>query len=148
MAVKYINRKGAELSRADWDKRQKDDTYRIVSRYDNGVVNVTLIWNGRVADAQNLLPTMYPVFVLLVKNYMSDGRMVNDPVENDKTFATEKDGVDAYSKFLEHWTACEIDESGKFKEADNKLAPVVPPPPPDPNLPTSVSSELDDLGAW
>lgn len=140
----YLDREGVAISQDDWRVKSKDPAYTTVEQYDNGVVQITLKWVGRVVNPQDLFPGFYPVYVLLVKNYRSDGSLANDPVDNDKTFQTEAAAVEEYRRFLLEWTQCTTDEEGAFVEADNTLTP---PKPPDPNLPSSATDELDG-GAW
>lgn len=146
--TRYIDREGNAITEADWKKKQADAAYAVVKEYDNGVVRVTLKWNGRIAgpDATSY-PDYWPVFVLLVKNYKADGTLVNDPADNDQKFPNEEAAIKAYEAFLTKWTESQIGESGEFQEEGNVLTP---PPPPDPNKPqTEVDiPELGGVGAW
>ena len=133
-----------------WTKLQADESYRTVRQYDNGVVQVTLLWSGRVSasDAQTY-EEYWPVYILLVKNYKPDGSLAVDPADSDKTFPNEGKGIAAYEEFLVKWTECETSEhTGEFIEEGNDLAPIVPPPPPDPNKPQTEAVELGSTGAW
>ncbi|UUZ75462.1 hypothetical protein LP414_27490 [Polaromonas sp. P1(28)-13] len=141
----FVGRDGARITPEDWKAKTADAAYSVVSQYDNGVVQVTLKWVGRVPNPENSYPEYWPVFRILVKNYCADGSLSNDPVDNDKTFPTEVAGKAAYEEFLSKWTACEVDAEGDFMEADNTLTP---PKPPDPNKPNTESEELGEVGAW
>lgn len=143
--VLYVDRNVVGTTLEDWKIKTADAAYSIVRQYDNGVVQITLKWIGRVPNPGDSYPEYWPVFRILVKNYRGDGSLVNDPVDNDKIFPTEKTGIAAYEEFLTKWTACEVDPEGDFIEADNALTP---PPPPDPNKPNTESEELGESGAW
>jgi hypothetical protein len=143
--VLYLDRELKPIPEIEWKKLAADPSYTIVRQYDNAVVQLTLKWSGRVENPSNTFPDYYPVFVILVKNYKADGMLANDPVEGDRTFANEADGIAAYETFLTRWTECSVDPDGAFIEADNDLTP---PAPPDPNKPTTESEELGDVGAW
>lgn len=142
---KYIGRDGSPLTRVDWQAKRADPTYCTVRQYDNGVVQVTLKWSGVITQAT--LEEYWPVYILLVKNYLSDGSTVNDPVDGDKTFPNELTGLAAYEEFLTRWTDCTTtqDDEGNvvFVEADNALTPE---PPPNPDRPTTVWES--GVGAW
>jgi hypothetical protein len=92
------------------------------------------------------------MFALCVGNYNANGDIKEDPVENGKTFAYEKDGIAAYEAFLERWTASHRNADGEFEEEDNALTP---PPPPNPDAPSSDVAQFKgidlgdgDIGAW
>lgn len=144
-SVIYIDRVGMLITAEAWKAKQSDESYTIVRQYDNGAVRLVLKWVGRVANPAQVFSAYYKVFVLLVQNYRSDGTLVNDPVDGDKTFPDEAAAIEGYEEFLLKWTSCESDEAGEFIEQDNDLTP---PPPPDPNKPATVSDELGDGGAW
>lgn len=146
--TQYRDREGRAITEAQWKKLQADPAYTTVKEYDNGVVRVTLRWNGRIAGpAASTFPDYWPVFVLLVKNYRPDGTLVNDPVDNDKTYPDEQAAIKGYQEFLLKWTESEVDDAGEFLEEGNILTP---PPPPDPNKPTTVPDDdaLGGVGAW
>jgi len=146
MSIKYIDRAGKTITAKEWKEKRDDPLYSTVKEYDNGVVKVTLKWSGRVANPQNTYAEFWPVFILLVKNYRSDGSCVDDPVDGDRTYPTEAAGDIAYQTFLLKWTECETSEhTDEFVEFGNSLAPE---PPPDPNKPATQSEELGDTGAW
>lgn len=142
--VGYFDRAGLPITQAFWKEKQADPSYTTVRQYDNAVVKVTLKWNGRVTNTDTF-QDYWPMFILLVQNYTSDGSLANDPVAGDKTFGSEEAALKGYEDFLVDWTGSERDTEGAFVEADNLLTP---PPPPDPNQPASVSEELGDEGAW
>jgi hypothetical protein len=142
--IAFIDRQGKAIGAEAWKERQKDASYVIVSQYDNGVVQVTLKWNGRIENPQNTFPSYWPVFVLLVKNYKADGTLALDP-ESDQTFGDEASAVKAYEDFLVRWTESTTNEEGEFVEQDNLLTP---PAPPNPDLPESDAQELGETGAW
>lgn len=144
----YVDREGKHISSEEWKLKSGDIAYTTVKEYDNGVVRVTLKWNGRVSgpSAQSFADC-WPIFVILVKNYKADGTLVNDPVDNDQYFPNEADAVKAYESFLLKWTESEVDDAGEFMEEGNVLTP---PPPPDPNKPQCEVDEpaLGGVGAW
>jgi hypothetical protein len=142
--VLYVNREGVPIPPARWKELSADAAYFTVRQYDNAVVQVTLKWVGRVPDPDNTFPDYWPVFMILVKNYRADGTLAVDPADSDKTFPDETAAIKGYEEFLTRWTASSVDAEGKFTEEDNLLTP---PPPPDPNVPQSVSTDLEE-GAW
>src|SRR3569833_2444458 len=78
--TQYRDREGKAISEAQWKKLQADTAYKTVKEYDNGVVRVTLQWNGRIEGAAaSTYAEYWPVFILLVKKYKQDGTLVNDP---------------------------------------------------------------------
>jgi hypothetical protein len=136
----FVDKQCSRITLEDWNKKSNTPAYYTVERYDNGVVQITLQWSGRV-DRPDNYKDYWPVFVLLVKNYTSSGSLALDPVENDKTFATIEEGRAAYQKFLTHWTNCDIDEDGSFKEVDNTLLPAD-------SLEEEKPEEKQNLGAF
>lgn len=140
--VRYINREGEDITKEAWASLRANPEYFTVRSYDNGAVFAELRWNGKV-DNPDTFEDYYPVYILLVKNYREDGTQVNDPVDGDKTFAKESEGLQAYEDFLMKWTECEKTEAGQFIEKDNALVP------PSPDAP--VSAPLESVGcdsAW
>src|SRR3569832_380552 len=134
--TQYRDREGKAISEAQWKKLQADPAYKTVKEYDNGVVRVTLQWNGRIEGAAaSTYAEYWPVFILLVKNYKQDGTLVNDPVDTAQPFPTEEADIILYQEFLEKWTDSQIDDSGEFVEEGNILTP---PPPPVPIKPTTA----------
>lgn len=145
MAVIYINREGEKISKQDWKELQTQDSYKVVRLYDNGVVHLQLTWIGRI-DNPDTFQSYWKNFILTVKNYRSDGSLVNDPVDGDRTFSNEAEGIKAYEDFLLHWTDCSVDDEAKFVERGNTLEL---PLPPDPNRPEGGVFEVDGMnGAW
>ncbi len=144
----YLNRQGMNIDHATWLKLLGDESYRIVREFDNGVVQIRLIWVGKLSRVQRQsFRETWPVYEMRVMNYKADGSLAADPVEDGKTFPDEESGIKAYEEFLLTWTDCERDDENKFVEVDNHLAP---PPPPDPDAPTStegVKGLPEDLGA-
>jgi hypothetical protein len=147
MAVAYFTRGGARIDKNEWARNRADPSYCEVRAYDNGAVRVTLEWLGKITDYGNVYPMFHKLFKLHVANYTTDGRLVPDPVEQSRTFATEAEAVKFYEEFLTKWTESGVDEFGDFQEADNSLTP---PPPPDPNRPSIEPDEpeLGGVGAW
>lgn len=143
--VGFYDREGKAIPQDVWTAKSKDPSYAVVREYDNAVVRVTLKWIGRVQNPGNYFgPEFMPLFVLLVKNYRADGSMVDDPADGDQKFGTEAVALAAYEEFLLKWTKSERDDEGEFVEADNTLTP---PPPPDPNKPSTEATDLEG-GAW
>lgn len=140
----FVNREGVPIAPDRWKELSADPAYFNVRQYDNAVVQVTLKWVGRVPDPQNTFPDYWPVFIILVKNYRADGSLAVDPAASDKTFPNEAAAIKGYEEFLTRWTESSVDAEGKFIEEDNTLTP---PAPPDPNVPQSVSMDLEE-GAW
>lgn len=145
----YIDRTGRKIDHGEWLKRLADDSYRTVRQFDNGIVQVSLFWVGKLnrLQAQSFRDT-WPVFSVRVLNYKADGSLAADPVDDNRTFHDEESALDWYEEFLTTWTESVIDDDGKLVEVDNHLAP---PPPPDPDAPTSSAETVkglpDDLGA-
>lgn len=149
--AKYFGRDGRPCQRSEWSRLRDDREYRIIREYDNGQVYVRLEWLGEVADPSTFRDC-WKMFALCVGNYNANGDIKEDPVENGKTFAYEKDGIAAYEAFLERWTASHRNADGEFEEEDNTLTP---PPPPDPDAPSSDVTQIKgidlgdgDIGAW
>jgi hypothetical protein len=142
--VAFIDRDGKPIDAKKWRELRADPAYPIVRQYDNGVVNVTLQWVGRIEDPQNTFSDYWKVFILLVKNYTADGSLVVDPADSDATFPDEEKGVEAYEKFLESWTASKRDDEGVLVEEGNTLEL---PKGPDPNRPQTESEDIEG-GAW
>jgi hypothetical protein len=149
MAVtSYYDREGEKISLAAWKEKQADESYRQLKAYDNGTVRVTLEWTGRVKDAANSFQDMWPLFVLNVGNYGSDGVLRADPIEDGKTFGDEATALKTYTEFLTRWTESHVVENGTTGEMElvEEGNTLVPEAPPDPNRPTTMID--DDIGAW
>lgn len=146
MSTIYIDRHGLRIPKQTWENYRADPTYRVVKEFDNGVVQVRLIWNGQMNKMQSqAFRETWPIFEVRVMNYTADGRLVPDPVADGETFPDESRALEAYEEFLVTWANCEIGADGALIEVDNQLAP---PPPPDPDAPTSVLKDApEDLGA-
>lgn len=143
--VAFVDREGKFIEHRAWMAKSNNPTYWTVAQFDNGVVQVTLKWVGRIENPGNSYRDLWPVYILLVKNYKADGTLAVDPADSDKTFANEADGVKAYQEFLTKWTESKVDDStGEFAEVGNTLEL---PKPPDPNQPVTESAELPG-GAW
>lgn len=143
----YLARDGSRITKEDWTEKRADATYSVLGEYDNGQVYAKLDWLGRIPKPDEVFPDYYKLFRFTVSNYTADGSKVRDPVEGEVFFAYETAALAHYQEFLAKWTACEIEASGAFVEADNAL---IPPPPPDPNKPASEpeAPELGGVGAW
>jgi hypothetical protein len=148
----YFDRKGSLIGRDEWAALRGDPDYCTICEYDNGVVYIKVEWVGAVSAhfMKNTLSEYWPRYKIRVANYNADGNLMPDPIENGKTFSSEEEAVKVYERFLLAWTECDYDESGKFTECDNDLAPL---PPPDPNAPASDISAIkgltdDGIGAW
>ena len=115
--AKYFGRDGRPCQRSEWSRLRDDREYRIIREYDNGQVYVRLEWLGEVADPSTFRDC-WKMFALCVGNYNANGDIKEDPVENGKTFAYEKDGIAAYEAFLERWTASHRNADGEFEEED------------------------------
>ena len=143
--VGYFDRELKPIPKDVWTAKSNDPSYWTVRQYDNAVVRVTLKWVGRVPNPGDSFPDYWPMFILLVQNYRSDGSLANDPADGDRTFPNEAAAIGGYEDFLLKWTQCAQDEEGAFVEADNTLTL---PAPPDPNKPATESDELGGTGAW
>jgi hypothetical protein len=148
--ISYFGRDGRQIQKSEWARLRANGEYRVVRKYDNGAVFVELEWLGEVRDAANLFKDHYPLFMLNVINYDAVGNLRRDPVDNGKTFATERDGIEHYEAFLERWTNSHRDENNVLVEEDNIHTP---PPPPDPDAPSSEVSSIklgadDDGAVW
>jgi hypothetical protein len=153
MAVKigYFDRDGNSIPLAQWKTYRQDESYALVKQFDNGKVRVILEWMGRVPNPHASFPDTWPLFMLMVHNYASDGTLRADPVDDGKTFCNERAAVDFYTTFIAKWTESELEvdlETGEevLVEVGNTLKPVEPPKPPDPNKPTTDTD--DEVGAW
>lgn len=141
----YFNREGMPMSGAQWKTMTADPTYRVLKEFDNGRVQVRLFWNGALTLQQKTsFRDTWPLFTIRIMNYDAEGRLRAD-THDGETFAYEADALNAYEEFLTTWADCHIDDDGKLVEVDNHLAP---PPPPDPDAPTSVLKDAPpDFGA-
>ena len=142
----YFDREGHRIEKELWDKRQADPSYRIVREFDNGQIQVRVIWNGKLnrLQAQSFRDT-WPIFEVRAMNYRADGSLAADPNFDGQTFAHEDDAIETLEIFLEDWTKSYRTDDGRLVEVDNHLAP---PPPPDPNVPTSTIKDApEDFGA-
>lgn len=145
----YLDRQGLRINPGKWLKLQADDSYRTIRQFDNGTVQVSLFWVGKLTRLQaSSFRDTWPVFSARVFNYKADGTISPDPVDDNRTFHDEESALDWYEEFLTCWTDSTIDDNGNLVEVDNLLAP---PPPPDPDAPTSTAEDVkglpDDLGA-
>lgn len=142
----YFNREGAPIPSAKWFQLRKDPAYRTLKEFDNGRVQVRLIWNGALTLQQKTsFRDTWPLFAMRVMNYDSEGKLRPDPSRDGETFAYEHEALNGYEEFLVTWADCHIDDDGALVEVDNHLAP---PPPPDPDAPTSVLKDAPpDFGA-
>lgn len=147
MAIGYLDRDGAEITKDKWKELRADEPYKRVRLYDNGVVHVELEWIGRITDLNKVWPDYYKVIKLTVQNYGSTGKLVPDPVDQDKFFPNQAAAIKFYEEFLTKWTNSGENDVGIFQEADNLLTP---PEPEDPNRPESVIQDeaFADVGSW
>lgn len=145
MFYTHYDRNGEKISAHQWCELMDDSAYRNIREFDNGSVRVMLVWSGKVTPKEHSsFRDTWPLFALYVANYDANGKLVIDPVMNGKTFAFEADAIDGYEKFLCQWTKCITNDDGEFVEVGNDLAP---PPPPNPDAPTSVLKDTPDFGA-
>jgi hypothetical protein len=142
----YFDRDGKSIPHTKWRELNNDPTYRILKEFDNGKVQVRLIWNGSLTLQQKTsFRETWPLFALRVMNYNAEGKLRPDPSRDGETFAYENEALNGYEEFLITWADCHIDDDGNLVEVDNHLAP---PPPPDPDAPTSVLKDAPpDFGA-
>ena len=144
MAVKvlYFDREGKQISKEEREKLFEDRNYRVFKEFDNDGVYIALNWVGIVRNPQNIFPDHYPIFVMNVLNYTSDGKLVPDPISDGVSFYRENVALEAYQNLIRRYAPenYKEDAKGGFVEVDNNLAP------PDPNIPLTESG--DDIGAW
>lgn len=142
----YFDREGKRINHLKWKALAGDPLYRTVKEFDNGRVQVRLIWNGSLTLQQKLsFRDTWPLFAMRVMNYNAQGVLQPDPSSDGETFPTESDALNGYEQFLINWADCHIDDNGNLVEVDNNLAP---PPPPDPDAPTSTLKDAPaDFGA-
>ena len=123
-----------------------------VRAFNNGRVRVCLNRCNRIEDVQVKPKEFWHQFEVLVWNIVMtdfEGNLLPEPVERFDVEASKKfydlnAATAAFEKFLQEWTASNYDESGRFREVGNKLAP------PSPDAPT-ISKESpmsDQLGSW
>ena len=141
----YFDKFNCGISRERWNELRSDPAYYVCREYENEAVHLKVIWNGKVSKSEyeNLLSSYYPIFKLTVLNSVGCGKWVDDPVESGVTFPTLELANHHVNDFLAKNTNSHWSEKG-FVEPDNKL---IPPPPPDPDLPVSTGL-TDDFGAW
>lgn len=142
----YFNRDGKPIIGAEWKKLTADPAYRTLKEFDNGRVQVRLIWNGALTLQQKTsFRDTWPLFAIRVMNYDAEGNLRPDPSCDGETFAHEHEALNGYEEFLITWADCHINDDGNLVEVDNHLAP---PPPPDPDAPTSTLKDAPpDFGA-
>ena len=148
---KYFDKFGCEVSPDRWFELKAQPEYCLCREYEDERVKASIVWDGRVSefDFKNVLSAYWKTFTLNVQNYRGHdgvGKWVSDPVSDGKTFNTLDHANSYLNVFLtsntdSHWNR------DKFVEPSNKL---IPPPPPDPDLPVSTHIEgfTDDFGAW
>lgn len=143
----YVDREGIVISKSGWHELQADPEYRNLREFSNDKVRILLYWSGSLSGKEyHSWPELWPVFRLSVWNYNEQGVAQRDPVRDGDSFATEKEALAGYESILTEWTDCHYRHDGSFVEVDNDLAP---PPPPDPNIPTSVPKGMaSDFVAW
>lgn len=141
----YFNREGMPMSGAQWKLMTANPNYRVLKEFDNGRVQVRLIWNGALTLQQKTsFRDTWPLFSIRIMNYDAEGKLRPDP-RDGTTFAYEADALNGYEEFLITWADCHINDDGILVEVDNHLAP---PPPPDPDAPTSTLKDAPaDFGA-
>ena len=144
----YYDREGRRIEADRWKELQEDEDYRTVRRFDNEEMYAALMWNGRITLSQQAsFNECRPVYGLIVKNYREDGSKVPDPVFDGKTFFNEATAIEGYEAMLVRITEAVRKEDGTLDEVGNVF---IPPPPPDPDLPSDAFIEglTDDFGAW
>lgn len=148
--VGYFNRQGEEVTKAEWETLQFRKDYWCVREFDNGRVELRIVWKGIVPNPRDSWPDCYPIFRMECFNYMTPLDRSPDPIMHNKTFATEVDAVQAYETFLERWTDSHR-EGDDFIEEENIYTPA---PEPDLDAPmtdtTNVKLGIEDdgIGAW
>ncbi|MFT4064327.1 hypothetical protein [Paraburkholderia sp.] len=146
--VGYFNKEGDAIPLSQWRELQADRSYSVLKEYDNGSVNVTLRWHGRVPDPTNSWRESWPMFVLNVSNYDSAGVARPDPVADNKTFYEQDDALRYYTNFIAKWTESRMEKNEMTGEMEliEEGNILVPEAPPDPNRPATEVD--DDIGAW
>ena len=142
----YLNKEGHRISSKEWHRLRADESYTLVREFSNSKVAVRLMWHGALTSQEYAsFPETWPVFRMSVRNFGAEGSTYSDPVMDGKTFSTQLKAILAYEEFLCKWTESFV-EDGKLVEVDNELAP---PPPPDPNVPSSTVKDFpSDFTAW
>jgi hypothetical protein len=148
MATKYIDRSGNEITKAEWGQRSNDRKYRLVKQFDNGRVDVSLLWRGLVAEPYaSSLEEFWPVFIFEVFNYREDGTKALDPIENERFFPNEEEAIKAYEAFLLKWSDSNF-HGDEFVEVGNKYTPPPPPKVITKDEPITKSKLLGSEGVW
>lgn len=145
--MEYVDTEGTAISKTRWHQLQADPQYRNLREFSNEKVTIVLYWSGSLTKEEfRSWRQLWPVYRLAVSNYNERGEAKPDPVMDGKSFATREEAVAAYEHLLSQWTDCHYKDDGTFVEVGNDLAP---PPPPDPNIPTSVPKGMaSDFVAW
>lgn len=145
--MEYVDRQSLKITKRRWHELQADPAYRNLREFSNKKVLIVLYWSGSLTGREyNAWMDLWPVFRLSVWNYNENGEAVPDPVRDGKSFSTEKEAIAGYERLLAEWTDCHFKDDGAFVEVGNELAP---PPPPDPNIPTSAPKGMaSDFVAW
>lgn len=145
--MEYVDKEGVAISKSRWHQLQADPAYRNLREFSNEKVTIVLYWSGSLTKEEfRSWRDLWPVFRLAVWNHNEQGEAKPDPVMDGKSFDSEERAIAAYEHLLSQWTDCHYMDDGRFVEVGNNLAP---PPPPDPNIPTSVPKGMaSDFVAW
>lgn len=145
--IYYFNRDGKRISEEQFEDELKSFNLS-KPMFDNGKVFVSLQYIGKVPNANDIIPECREVIKSVVQNYF-EGRLINDPVENDIGFPNLASAKQWYEDFLLDWTESETikvkNAKGQIEERlvekGNKYKPEVTPIP-------STEYDDDDCGAW
>src|SRR5260370_1573400 len=159
MTVAFISKEGHPLQAVEWQRLQKDPSYRYVKAFENGKILATVEWLGVQRKAETVPRKHWKLYRLNVTNIVTtDGegrplvvtRRTPDPTAT-REFRTVEEALEAYEDLLVRYADCEWlpsanGESGRqFVERGNTL---VPPPPDQPDT-RGMDQDIADLaGSW
>jgi hypothetical protein len=154
----YIDRKRQVISPELYDVLIADDTYRILRRFENDNLSVTLHWDGKIRSGVGLDPDQWKPFYLdainilrtdVLGNAVQVTRLRDDDL-SDK-YCTEQEAIDGYEHVLVTNGGCEWmpghDEAGnriqRLYEKGNIFAAGKDRP-----QVTSQTANAEDFNSW
>lgn len=153
MATIYFDKTGAPMDKSAWEEKRADDEYRTIRAFDNGTIRVMIFWEGVDKMTADKYRDMWELFRADVFNYDHNNKMKADPVEHNRTFATEEEAIDWYEDFISGWTTSSVQSKRnakgtwveEFVEVGNTMAP-----PTSEELATPATEYTDENGggAW
>lgn len=136
MANFFVDKLGRKISAGERASLLKTEGYSVLAEFENEDYKAHSVWNGEVdvrASQDYWTPFLFESWTKV------DGKWVYDCFSHQKCKTAEM-AIEAYQLFLGNYAGCSIVlDNGKvssFREKDNKLTP---PPPPNPDTPSSMN---------